>query len=105
MVYPDEEEFKWVLIIQPNREVFQKYAQHPKNINRRIGVRWKKKKLKSKGTLQFYKEILGDGSRYELHKTFHRSPQFLGIQISDKGAPFPMRALVHPEIRLYHRIE
>jgi hypothetical protein len=53
-------------------------------------------------TVPFYKSIFGDASRYELAHVFQRHPRFLGISISDQGAPFPMRALAHPEIRLYH---
>ena len=54
-------------------------------------------------TLAFYTRILGQESPYELHKTFRSPPEFLGIRISDSGAPFPMRALAHPEILLYRR--
>ncbi len=102
MVYPDEEA-EWILIIQPNREVFEKYTQYPKKYEKQDW--YPLEDIEVKGTLEFYKEILGEDSRCELHKTFRRSPQFLGISISDNGAPFPMRALIHPEIRLYHRRE
>ena len=53
-------------------------------------------------TLAFYARIRED---YELQKIFRRTPQCLGIRISDAGAPFPMRALTHPEMRLYRRRE
>ena len=98
-----DDESEWALIIQPNMEVFQKYGQHPHKYET---VDWYPlEDIGIEDTLEFYKKILGEGSRYELHKTFHRSPQFLGIKISDKGAPFPMRELIHPEIRLYRRSE
>ncbi|MDE0482147.1 MAG: glycosyltransferase family 39 protein [Candidatus Poribacteria bacterium] len=102
MVYPDEE-FEWALIIQPNREVFDKYEQNPQDYEK---VDWYPlEEIEIEETQGFYDRILGESSHYELHKTFRRIPQFLRIQISDNGAPFPMRALVHPEIRLYRRIE
>ena len=53
-------------------------------------------------TLAFYERIR---EGYELQKIFRRVPQFFGIRISDAGAPFPMRALGHPEMRLYRRRE
>lgn len=100
---PAGEKSKWALIIQPNREVFQKYAMHPKKYKQQDW--YPLKKIETEKTLEFYEKVLGAANRYQLYKTFQRSPQFLGIQISDKGAPFPMRALIHPEIRLYRRIE
>ncbi len=102
MVHPDEES-EWVVIIQPNREVFEKYEQNPKAYEE---VDWYPlKEIEIKETLEFYRKILDENTHYELHKTFQRTPQFLGIQISDNGAPFPMRALIHPEIRLYRQIK
>ena len=100
LTYPDSES-EWALIIQPNREVFEKYARHPEKYEMQDW--YPLEDVEIEDTLEFYNEILGEGSRYELHKTFRREPQFLGIRISDRDAPFPMRALVHPEIRLYRR--
>ena len=101
LTYPDSES-EWALIIQPNREVFEKYARHPEKYEMQDW--YPLEDVEIEDTFEFYNEILGEGSRYELHKTFRRDPQFLGIRISDRDAPFPMRALVHPEIRLYrHR--
>ena len=99
----EDEESAWAMIIQPNSEVFQKYEQNPLDYQKEDW--YPLEEIEIEETLLFYKEVLEEGSRYELHKTFRRSPQFLGIRMSDKGAPFPMRALIHPEIRLYRRIE
>lgn len=92
---------KWVLILVPDLEVFQKYQRHPQNYQNQDW--YPLDAVKAEETLVFYERILGKGSPYVLHKTFRCTPQFLGIQISDSGAPFPMRALAHPELRLYHR--
>ena len=73
----------------------------PKGIKNRIGTALQD--IDVTGTLAFYERILGAESRYELHRTFRRTPSFLGIRIADRGAPFPMHALVHPEIHLYRR--
>jgi hypothetical protein len=99
----EDEESEWVLIIQPNWEVFQKYAQHPEKYKQQDW--YPLERIEIEETQEFYKRILGEDTHYELHKTFQRPPQFLRIQISDREAPFPMRALIHPEIRLYRRIE
>ena len=100
---PEDRQADWVLIIEPNREVFEKYEQNPQDYEK---VDWYPlEEIEIEEMMLFYKEVLAEGSRYELHKTFKRSPQFLRIQMSDKRAPFPMRALIHPEIRLYRRIE
>ncbi len=94
-------EAEWVLILMPDLEVFQKYRQHPHDYQNEdwypIG------EIELKETVAFYTRILGEESPYELHKTFRCTPEILGIRISDTGAPFPMRALVHPEILLYRR--
>ena len=92
---------KWVLILVPDLEVFQKYQRHPQNYQSQDW--YPLDAVEVEETLAFYERILGKGSPYVLHKTFRCTPQFLGIQISDSGAPFPMRALAHPELRLYHR--
>ena len=99
----EDEESEWALIIQPNREVFKKYEQNPQDYEK---VDWYPLEgIEIEETQEFYKAILGEGSRYELYRTFERTPQFLGIRISDSNAPFPMQALIHPKIRLYRRIE
>ena len=92
---------KWVLILVPDLEVFQKYQRHPQNYQNQDW--YPLDAVKAEETLVFYERILGKGSPYVLHKIFRCTPQFLGIQISDSGAPFPMRALAHSELRLYHR--
>ena len=92
---------KWVLILVPDLEVFQKYQRHPQNYQNQDW--YPLDAVKAGETLAFYERILGKGSPYVLHNIFRCTPQFLGIQISDSGAPFPMRALAHPELRLYHR--
>ena len=98
-----DEEAKWVLILVPDLEVFQKYQKHPQNYQRQDW--YPLDDIEVEETLAFYERILGVGSPYILHKTFQRTPQFLGIQMSDSGAPFPMRALAHPELRLYRRCD
>ncbi len=98
-----DEEAKWVLILVPDLEVFEKYQKHPQNYQKQDW--YPLDEIEVEETLAFYARILGEGSPYVLHKTFQCRPQFLGIQISDSGAPFPMRALAHPEIRLYRRFE
>lgn len=96
-----DQEAEWVLILVPDLEVFRKYQQHPEGYQNEdwypIG------EIELEETLAFYTRTLGEESPYKLHKTFRRTPEFLGIRISDIGAPFPMRALVHPEILLYRR--
>ncbi len=96
-----DQEAEWVLILVPDLEVFQKYQHNPHGYQNEdwypIG------EIELEETAAFYTRILGKESPYELHKTFRCTPEFLGIRISDTGAPFPMRALAHPEILLYHR--
>ena len=94
-------EAEWVLILVPDLEVFQKYQQHPDGYQNEDWYPLGEIELEE--TLAFYTRILAEESPYELHKTFRCTPEFLGIRISDTGAPFPMRALVHPEILLYRR--
>ncbi|MCY4402605.1 MAG: glycosyltransferase family 39 protein [Candidatus Poribacteria bacterium] len=98
-----EEESEWVLIIYPNMEVFLNYQQNPRNYSQ---IDWYPlQEIALEDTLQFYNVILGEESKYKLHKTFQRIPRFIGIRISDNDAPFPIRALIHPEIRLYRRFD
>ncbi len=96
-----DQEAEWVLILVPDLEVFQKYQQHPQGYQDEDWYPLGEIELEE--TLAFYTRILAEESPYELHKTFRCTPEFLGIRISDTGAPFPMRALVHPEISLYRR--
>ena len=96
-----DQEAEWVLILGPDLEVFEKYQQNPHGYQNEdwypIG------EIELEETVAFYTRILAEDSLYELHKTFRCTPEFLGIRISDTGAPFPMRALAHPEILLYRR--
>ena len=96
-----DEPAAWALIVVPDSEVFQKYARHPQKYQKQDW--YPLRGIDVTRTLAFYERILGAESRYELHQTFRRTPYFLGIRIADRGAPFPMRALVHPEIQLYRR--
>ncbi len=96
-----DEAAKWVLILGPDLEVFQKYRKQPQHYENEDWYPLNEIKLEE--TLAFYDRILGKGSPYELHQTFRRTPQFLSIRVSDNGAPFPMRALTHPEFLLYRR--
>ncbi len=96
-----DEETQWVLILVPDLEVFQKYQNNPQQYQNEDWYPLSEIELEE--TLAFYDRIIGHESPYELHKTFRRTPEFLGIQISDTSAPFPMRALAHPEFHLYRR--
>lgn len=97
------EEAKWVLILVPDLEVFQKYRERPQSYEKKDWYPLSEIDLEE--VLAFYMQVLGEGSPYKLHKTFRRTPAFFGIQISDSGAPFPMRALAHPEFRVYRRVD
>lgn len=97
------EEVKWVLILVPDLEVFKKYREHPQSYQKKDWYPLSEIDLEE--TLAFYTHVLGEGSPYKLHKTFRRTPAFFGIQISDSSAPFPMRALAHPEFRVYRRFD
>ena len=96
-----DQEAEWVLILVPDLEVFRKYRHHPHGYQDEDWYPLSEIELGE--MLAFYDRIIGHGSLYELHKTFRRTPQFLGIPISDANAPFPMRALAHPEFHLYRR--
>ena len=98
-----DEAAKWVLILGPDLEVFQKYRKQPQHYQNEDWYPLTEIKLEE--TLTFYDRILGKGSSYELHKTFRRTPRFLGIRVSDNGAPFPIRALAHPEFQLYRHTD
>ena len=99
-----DENVKWVLILVPNLEVFQKYHESPQRYQDEDW--YPLSEIGFKETLAFYERVLGEGSRYELHKTFRCAPKFLGLEIiSDSGAPFPMRALAHPELRIYRYLD
>ena len=99
-----DEKVKWVLIVVPDLEVFQKYQASP---HRYQDADWYPlSEIEFGETLAFYARVLGDGSPYALYKTFRCPPTLFGIElISDSGAPFPMRALAHPELRVYRRLE
>ena len=95
-----DEKVKWVLILVPDYEVFQKYQAAPQRYQ--VEDWYPLSEIGFEETLAFYERVLGEGSQYELHKTFRGAPKFFGIElISDRGAPFPMRALAHPEFRIY----
>lgn len=96
-----DEKAKWVLILGPDYEVFRKYQELPQHYQAEDW--YPLSEVEFEETLAFYKRVLGQGSLYALHETFKSTPKFFGIQISDKGAPFPMRALAHPELRIYRR--
>ena len=99
-----DEDAAWALILLPNAEVFQKDRKarsQGASINRTMDW-YPLEEVALAETFAFYERVQ---ARYELQKIFRRNPRFLGIRISDEGAPFPMRALVHPEIRLYRRRE
>ena len=98
-----DEAAKWVLILGPDLEVFQKYRKQPQHYQNEDWYPLTEIKLEE--TLTFYDRILAEESQYELHKTFQRTPQFLSIRISDNGAPFPIRALAHPEFQLYRHTD
>ena len=98
-----DEKVKWVLILEPDLEVFQKYQEHPQSYQKKDWYPLSEIDLEE--ILAFYTHVLGEGSPYKLHKTFRCTPEFFGIQISDSGAPFPMRALAHPEFRVYRRLD
>ena len=98
-----DEKVKWVLILVPDLEVFRKYQEAPQRYQDEDW--YPLSEIGFEETLAFYTRVLGEGSQYELHKTFRCPPKLFGIElISDRGAPFPMRALAHPEFRIYrHR--
>lgn len=92
---------EWVLVSMPNAEVFLNYAAKPTHYS---AIDWYPlETIDTEAMVEFYEQVFGKSSRYTLAQRFHRQPRFLGIPISDQGAPFPMRALVHPEIRIYRR--
>ena len=98
-----DEATEWVLILVPDLEVFRKYQNNPQQYQNEDWYPLSEIELEE--TLAFYARVLGEESPYELRKTFRRTPQFFGIQISDSSAPFPMRALAHPEFLLYRRFD
>ena len=93
------EKAEWILVSMPNAEVFLNYAANPIHYS---AIDWYPlESVDTAAATEFYKRIFGRSSRYTLVQRFQRQPRFLGIPISDQGAPFPMRALTHPEIRVY----
>ena len=90
---------EWVLVLMPNAEVFLNYAANPTHYS---PIDWYPlDSVDTETAVEFYERVFGQSSRYTLAQRFQRQPRFLGIPISDRGAPFPMRALTHPEIRVY----
>lgn len=98
-----DEEAEWVLVLVPDLEVFQKYQKDPQNYQKQDWYPLDEIELEE--TITFYARVLGGRSPYALHKIFQCRPQLLGMKISDSGAPLSMRALTHPEIRLYRRVK
>ena len=96
-----DEAATWVLILVPELEVFQKYRGVPYQAEDWYPL----EEMAVAERVEFYDLVLGAGSQYVLHKTFRVPPKLWGIRISDEGAPFPMRALTHPEFRVYRRFE
>ena len=93
------EEAEWVLILMPNAEVFLNYAANPTHYS---AIDWYPlESVDTETAVEFYERVIRKSSRYTLAQRFQRQPGFLGIPISDQGAPFPIRALMHPEIRVY----
>jgi hypothetical protein len=83
----------------PNAEVFLNYAANPTHYS---AIDWYPlESVDTEAAVEFYERVFGGSSRYTPAQRFRRQPHFLGIPISDEGAPFPMRALTHPEIRVY----
>ena len=94
---------EWVLVLMPNAEVFLNYAAKPTHY---LAIDWYPlESVDTEATVAFYERVFGKSSRYTLAQSFQRQPRFLGIPISDHNAPFPMRALTHPEIRVYRSRE
>ena len=88
----------WVIVLMPNAEVFMKYAENP---DRYSAMDWYPiQEPELDAAVEFYERVF-DGNRYEIVKIFQRQPRFMGLSVSDFGAPFPMRALAHPMIRVY----
>ena len=90
---------EWVLVSMPNAEVFLNYAAKP--VHYSVIDWYPLESVDTEAAVEFYERIFGKSSEYTLIRRFQRQPRFLGIPISDHGAPFPMRALTHPEIRVY----
>ena len=89
----------WVIVLMPNAEVFLNYAANPTHYS---AIDWYPlASVDTAAAMEFYERVFGRLSRYTLARRFQRQPRFLGIPISDQDAPFPMRALTHPEIRIY----
>ena len=94
---------EWVLVSMPNAEVFLNYAANPSHYS---AIDWYPlESVETEAPIEFYERVFGQSSRYTLAQRFRRQPHFLGISISDHDAPFPIRALVHPEIRVYRMLE
>ena len=93
------ESAEWVIVLMPNAEVFLNYVAKPTHFS---AIDWYPlESVDTEAAVEFYERIFGKSSRYTLTQRFQRQPRFLGSPISDQDAPFPMRALIHPEIRIY----
>ena len=93
------ESAEWVIVSMPNAEVFLNYAARPSHYS---AIDWYPlDSVDTEAAVEFYEGVFGKSSRYTLARRFQRQPRFLGIPISDHGAPFPIRALTHPEIQVY----
>ena len=68
-----DEEVKWVLILVPDLEVFQKYQEHPQSYQKKDWYPLSEIDLEE--VLAFYTHVLGEGSPYKLHKTFRCTPR------------------------------
>ncbi len=96
-------ESEWILITRTDNDIFRKYYEKPQDFK---PIDWfPHEDVNIEETLEFYRLIWKEDSRYQLVKTFHRKPSFLGIEFSDSAAPFPVNSLIHPEIRLYKRLD
>ena len=95
----DDLNAEWAIVTMPNAEVFLNYAARPDAYS---PVDWYPlENVEPEAALAFYDRVFAEKGGYELVQVFKQQPRFLGIGISDDGAPFPLRALLHPEIRLY----
>lgn len=90
---------EWVIVSMPNAEIFLNYAAKPMYYS---AIDWYPlESVDIEAAMEFYERIFGPSNRYALTQRFQREPRFLGIPISDHAAPFPIRALLHSELRIY----
>lgn len=96
-------ESDWILITRTDNDIFLNYYENPQDFTPNDWFPLEDVNIGE--TLKFYRLIWKEDSRYQLIKTFLRKPSFLGIEFSDRDAPFPMNSLIHPELRLYRKID